>query len=490
MLLRVLIVLSVSSVLCLVLCALAGGVADTASAAAGLRSSGDTERAHSGAELPVFGDDPGRAAAYFDSLSRAWPDDPLPAYWRARSLDLLGDRHVAFCGYLRLEVLASRDRIGIMAASRRLSLERRWADALLYEGRPATFRSPPEAGPMLLLPPDNLGPPEDELFAIVWNYLLFDALRQAGVCVLPVSVTMAAQEVLAAGGAVRVPLPVGTQPVNTVEGLRGHLNLLTGLDGGPYLAQREGGWDEDLQGALIRFQQELGIPPTGQADVVTQRRLQAALETWLLRLPPPLDPRDVPAIAAWLGAGTIVRGTYQADRGGYTLRLGLLDSSGAAVTEDPVLISIDPGTAGAAAVATARLLASALGLACTDGAVNSPAPEDFDAVTASLLLLDRGMPHLAHERWSRAPAAWFSWRLLADMRRAGGVRGSQIEEWEERMRRDWGRRPSLDREAAFDRMLSGLGRPGPSGGPLAWPDPGPGRVLGSEGILHIRGEIP
>ncbi len=459
------------------------------SSIAGGSAAGGSGHARSGSELPVYNHDLERAAAYFDSLSHLSPSDPIPAYWRARSLELLGDLHRAHCGYLRLETLASGDRTGLMAAVRRLALERRWADSVAEEGMPRTSGSSPTAMTVLLLPPDNLGPPEDGLFAMVWTYLLYDALRQVGVCALPLPVTMAAQEVLASGGAVRVPVSVASQPVNTVEGLRGHLALLKGHDGRPYLAEREGGWDQDLQSALLRFQRELEIPPTGEADLVTQRRLEGALETWLLRLPPPLDPRQVPSLASRVDAGAIVRGTYSSEGGRYSMRIGLLDSSGAAVDTDAILVSTAPGRAGVAAMETARLLASALGVKPGEGVVNGPAPEEFDPVTASLLLMDRGMPHLARQRWSRAPEGWFAWSFLSDKRRASEVRGLEIGAWEERMRRDWLRRPVLDSEMAFDRMMSGLGRPGSAGGPFASPDPGPNAVLGNEGVLRIRGEI-
>ncbi len=482
-------VLTFALLLTAALCA--SRVTDTARGSSLLGTGSGDRSLHTrpGRELPVHGHDPGRVAAGFDSLYRAHPSDPVPAYWRARSLELLGELHKAHCGYLRLEDLAYGERAGLMAKARRLALERRWADLAAKDEMPDPSGPGPDAMMVLLLPPDNLGPPEDELFAIVWTYLLYDALSQAGLCVLPLPVTMAAQEVLASGGAVRVPVSVASQPVNTVEGLRGHLSLLKGFDGSPYLAGREGGWDQDLQSALLNFQRELEIPPTGEADLVTQGRLQAALETWLLRLPPPLDPRHVPSLASRVGADAVIRGTYRSEGGRYTMRIGLLDSSGAALDTEPILVSVPPGRAGEAAVEAARFLASALGMKPGEAVVNGPAPEEFDPVTASLLLMDRGMPHLARQRWNRAPEAWFDWAFLADRRRASEIRTAEIEAWEEQMRSEWLRRPELDPDAAFDRIMSGLGRPGPAGGPTSSPDPGPGAVLGNEGILRIRGEI-
>lgn len=424
-------------------------------------------------------------------------DDEAAAYWAARAAEMSGQESEARCRYLDLEGSFPGSRIVPLATRRRLEIERRQADALVAlgpegEGPGTAAELPVER--LLLLPPENLTPAAgDPGFSLSWTYLLYDALRGSGVCPVPLPALLTVLDLLHSGSAVRASAEVAAHPVNTVEGLRGRLTALRAVDGSPYLERAAGAWTDDLEDALLHFQKDLGLPPTGEADAATQVRLERELESWLLSAPPSLDPKRVPRAAALLGATRVVRGTYRVEGTQITLLLTVLSADGLSTTREPISQSFPAQDMAAACAALSRRLVAELGgspegagrrTEVRDGPLS---PADFSAAVRPLLLQDRGMPQLALQHWDRAPSSWFTWPLAADVHRALSLSEGEAVRMEQALHLRWARIPELDPAAAMDDLLGGLGEPGLT--PVAGPnEAGTFQVLGTEGILRIRAE--
>jgi len=431
------------------------------------------------------------ATALLDSMLTEDPTDATAAYWAARADEEAGREAAADCRYLALEGSAPRTREAVLSEWRRRALERRAADALAARGpdRVDAGAGRGASGAVLLLPPENAGAPDDApLFGLAWIYLLHEALRGSGICPVPVPVALAAADLLRYGRTIRAPLVVSTAPVNTVEGLRARLSILPGADGVLYLESAAGAWGDDLDEALIRFQRDHGLQPTGEADLDTQGRIEETLLTWLQQIPPPVDPKQVSRVAELCGATAVVRGTWRREEGRITVELSPLDALGGSRFGEPVTASFTPGEASAAAREAASRLALRLGGGDLEPAARwSLTPPELEQATATLLLLDRGFPRPVLERWTRVPLSWFAWPALASARAAAGLGPEEAAATEEALREAWLRAPQLDRRAALDGLMDGLGLPvGPGEG--ARGAPAPWRVFGSEGILHIHGE--
>lgn len=433
------------------------------------------------------------AAALLDSLIREDPADATAAYWAARADEEAGRESAADCRYLALEGSAPGTREAVLAEWRRRALERRAADALAERGpdRVDAGGGRGAGGAVLLLPPENAGAPDEApLFGLAWTYLMHEALRGSGICPVPVPLALAAADLLRHGKPVRAPLIASTAPVNTVEGLRARLSILSGPDGVLYLESPVGGWGADIESALVRFQRDQGLPPTGEADSGTQARIEETLVAWLQQIPLPVDPKQLPRVAELCGATAVVRGTWRREGARITVELAPLDALGGARFGEPVTASFSPGDApGAAREAASRLALRLGGGALRPTAGWSLTPAELEQAAASLLLLDRGFPRPVLERWTRAPLSWFAWPTLASARAAAGLGPEQAAATEAALREAWIQAPGLDGRAALDGLMEGLGLPvgrgeAAHGGPTPW------RVIGSEGILHIHGELP
>jgi hypothetical protein len=431
------------------------------------------------------------AAGLLDSLLSEDPTDATAAYWAARADEEAGREAGADCRYLALEGFAPRTREAVLSEWRRRALERRAADALAARGpdRVDGGAGRGASGAVLLLLPENVGAPDDApLFCLAWTYLLHEALRGSGICPVPVPVALAAADLLRYGKPIRAPLAVSTAPVNTVEGLRARLSILPGTDGVYYLESPEGNWGDDLENALVRFQRDHGLPPTGEADLGTQACIDETLLVWLQQIPPPVDPKQVSRVAELCGATAVVRGTWRREEGRITVELSPLDALGGSRFGEPVMASFTPGDAPAAAREAASRLALRLGGGKLEPAPGwSLTPPELEQAAATLLLLDRGLPRPVLERWTRVPLSWFAWPALASARAAAGLGPEQAAATEQALREAWIRAPGLDGRAVLNGLMDGLGLPvGPGEG--AHGEPAPWRVIGSEGILHIHGQ--
>ena len=431
------------------------------------------------------------ATALIDSLLTEDPTDATAAYWAARADEEAGREAAADCRYLALEGFAPRTREALLAEWRRRALERRAADALAARGPDHVDKGVGRgaSGAVLLLPPENAGAPDDApLFGLAWTYLLHEALRGSGICPVPVPVALAAADLLRYGKPIRAPLAVSTAPVNTVEGLRARLSILPGTDGVLYLESPAGTSGDDLDHALVRFQRDHGLPPTGEADLGTQGRIDETLLAWLQQIPPPVDPKQVSRVAELCGATAVVRGTWRREEGRITVELSPLDALGDSRFGEPVVASFSPGDAPAAAREAASRLALRLGGSDVAPVAGwSLTPPELDQAAATLLLLDRGFPRPVLDRWLRVPLSWFAWPALASARAAAGLVPEQAVAMEQALRDAWIRAPGLDGRAALNGLMDGLGLPvGPGEG--ARGEPPPWRVIGGEGILRIHGE--
>jgi hypothetical protein len=430
------------------------------------------------------------AAALLDSLLKADPTDAAAAYWAAWVEEKAGREATAVCRYLALEGGAPGTREAVLAAWRRRALERKAADALAARGpeRAEGDAGQLGGGAVLLLPPENIDAPGDApLFGLAWTYLLHEALQGSGICPVPVPVMLTAADLVRDGKPVRAPLVASTAPVNAVEGLRARLSVLSGADGVLYLEHATGAWGDDAEAALIRFQRDHGLPPTGEADPGTQSRIEESLLVWLQQVPPPVDPKLVPRVAELCGAGVVVRGTWRREEGRITVELAPLDAQGGPRLGEPVTASFMAGDAPAAArEAASRLVLRLGGDALNPAAGWSITPPELEQAAATLLLLDRGLPRPVLEKWMRVPLSWFAWPALAAARAAAGLGPEQAAAAEQALREMWLQEPGLDGRAALDGMMQGLGLPvGPGEG--AHGEPAPWRVIGSDGILHIHG---
>jgi hypothetical protein len=431
------------------------------------------------------------ATALLDSLLAEDPTDATASYWAARAAEEAGREAAADCRYLALEGFAPGTREAVLSQWRRRALERRAADALAARGpdRVDGGAARGASGAVLLLPPENVDAPDDApLFGFAWTYLLHEALRGSGICPVPVPVALAAVDLLRYGKPIRAPLAASTAPVNTVEGLRERLSILPGADGVLYLENPAGTWGDDLEYALVRFQRDHGLQPTGEADLGTQGRIEETLLTWLQQIPPPVDPKQVSRVAELCGATAVVRGTWRREEGRITVELSPLDAQGGSRFGEPVITTFTPEDAPAAAREAASRLALRLGGGELEAAAEwSLTPSELEQAAATLLLLDRGLPRPVLDQWTRVPLSWFAWPALASARVAAGLGPEQAAAAEQALREAWLRAPGLDGRAALDGLMDGLGLPvGPGEG--AQGEPAPWRVIGSEGILHIHGE--
>jgi hypothetical protein len=432
------------------------------------------------------------ARGLLDSLTQVEPRDAIAAYWGARAAELAGSEDAARCRYLRLESTARGTEEARLAAGRCFDLERREADILVGLG--SNWVGPSDAGAeardrILLLPLEFAGgqPGEADL-GLSWTYLLYEALFGSDLCPVPLPTEWALLDQMHEGRAIRASSLVADHPVNTVEGLRGRLACLNGSDGAPYLETSSGGWTDDLEEALVRFQRDRGLAPTGEADPQTQRRLDADLETWLLTPPPPLDPKLLPRVAARVGAAHVVCGTYQQEGDRVSVLVTILDPSGMAETTGPISLTFSIDELGSACAHIATLLAGELGTALPEPPACPLNAEEVQAVVPTLLLADRGMPRLARQRWDRAPARWFIWPMLGQLREVLSARPGEADELEQILLFRWGRVPDLDPRQAMDDLLGGLGQPGGASTSRGLAGPGTYSVLGNEGLLHIHGE--
>lgn len=431
------------------------------------------------------------AGALLDSLLREDPTDVTAAYWAARADEDAGREAAAGCRYLALEGFAPGTREAVLSEWRRRVLERRAADALAERGpdRVDGGAGRGAGGAVLLLPPENLGAPDDApLFGLAWTYLVHEALRGSGICPVPVPVALAAADLLRDGKVIRASLAVSTAPVNTVEGLRARLSTLPGADGVHYLESPAGAWGEDLEDALVRFQRDHGLTPAGEADGSTQARLEETLLTWLQQVPAPVDPKQVARVAELCGATSVVRGVWRREEGRITVDLSPLDGQGGSRFGEPVTASFTPDGAPAAAREAASRLALRLGGGELQPAADwSLTPVELEQAAATLLLLDRGFSRPVLERWMRVPHSWFAWPALASARAAASLGPEQAAATEQALREAWLLAPELDNRSALDGLMNGLGLPADPG-TAAGGAPAPWRVVGSEGLLIIHAE--
>lgn len=430
---------------------------------------------------------PERALRLVDSLLTADPTDAVAAYWGMRIEETEGDHVAARCRALALEAGALGTPAALLAERRRRALERREADLLLERGIDAAALAAPRRTTLLLLPPEELGGGgRQALFGLSWTYLVGEALRATAICPVPVPSMLVVQELLRDGRAARAPLAASVYPVNTVQGLRARLSVLPGAEGSSYLESADGGWDDRLEAAILRFQRERDLPATGEADLTTQARIEEVLESWLDRPPAPVEPRHLSRAAELLGAASIVRGTYRFDEGQIEVSLAVLSADGSSRLGEPLVTRFRPTRAAEGAQVAAARIAERL------GAQPSPAvhawtmsPEELESATRSLLLMDRGLPRVARERWLRAPDVWFDWPLLRSARAALALSEEEADRLEAGLRRGWTRPSGLEPVSVHDRFSADLGLPIFGGSRL--PEPSAHGVLGGEGILRVRG---
>jgi hypothetical protein len=285
-------------------------------------------------------------------------------------------------------------------------------------------------------------------------------------------------------------------PVNTMAGLRARLALLSASDGQPYLPDAAAS-DEQLSDALRQFQRDRRLPPTGEPDGATQAQVASALEEWLRRPPPPLEPKLVARAADVTGAGLVLRGTYRIERGRVALQISLLDQTVVTVPGPPISLVFPLEQSAEKAAEVARsLLGETETVPGTQA--NDLSPEELEGAALTLLLVDRGMPELADQDWQSCPPRWFDWPLLAGTARSVRLRAADLERGERSLR---GRpeEPLLDAAAARELFLGDLGggwarpilRPQAQDGstPGLW-EPGPYQIVGRDGLLLIRGRLP
>ena len=440
--------------------------------------------------------DAGRAAealALFDSLAALDRADGVTAYWAARACELAGRSDLARCRYLAVEAAHPRGPAGALAGWRRRAIERSAADAAAARGPDAIQRASGEApgNAVLILPPEDLGGAGDtSLFGLPLVYLLQDALRGSGICPVPVSTMLVAADLLRYGRPVRAPAAISALPVNTLEGLRARLAVLPGTDGAVYLEAGGAGADgSDLavESALIRFQRERALPPTGQADLPTQARLEEAMEAWLDQPPPSIDPRLVTRAAELVGATSVVRGTYRREAGRIVLELVPLDAGGTPRYGEPIVRDFAPAALVAAASEAATALSARIGGGSTPVTPSwSVPPEELERASRALLLLDRGLLRGAETRLRRAPEVWRAWPAIEAAQASLARSTDDANRTESELRLAWSRGSGADPRAALDALLDDLGWP------AAAPDhpleSGVHDVIGAEGILIVHGE--
>lgn len=429
-----------------------------------------------------------RASAVLDSVLRADPSDLVAAYYAAEAHARAGRIAEARCRWLELESLAGDEEVGRLSLTARRTAESAVADGWI-EGEPTP--GAPTGRRVLLLPLDNLGDAgASPSFGLAWSYLLGEALAGSELCPIGMPEMLAAIDHRLQEPPRRVPADLESMPVNGIAGLAARLRWLPSADGRPYLAReaKETRAEPDaaaLEKAVLRFQSEHALLPTGSADQGTQRALEETLVGRASVLPAPLAPDQVLPLLSALGADYALRGTYRVEGGRVQVRLAWLDRAGKdAVPPQTLLFSIDDAGPESRNAAASLLTGLRLGSPAR-GAVRPAAPA-LEPMTLGLLLSDRGLVSAARERFLDCGPALETWPLAERM--ADWTADPFPDSQSERLLSRLLSRRSLDAGASLDRLSHDLG--GSFGRSGARSDPNGVDLLGTSGRIRVHVEGP
>ncbi|MCC7143073.1 MAG: peptidoglycan-binding protein [Candidatus Eisenbacteria bacterium] len=433
---------------------------------------------------------PAPAQAVADSLLRADLSDLTAAYVGARAAEEAGEIDGARCRYLELERVAPGQPVARLAADRRRSLEARHADHLVAEARRGDAEQPSERAAVmrdlvLLLPLENLGEAEPGAgFGLSWTFLLDEALRGTELCPVGLPAMLAAQDQAAGALPRRIPEAVRRFPVNSLAGLDARLAALPGREGRSYLAIAGADSAAIRKDALLAFQRDHGLVPSGEADRETQRALESALERWVDEPPAPLAPEAVPRAMRQLGAGLALRGTYVLEGDRARVQFGWIDLEGrevvAAVSRTfPVVAAREEVRA-----AALDLLRRRGGDSHLEGDRISLEAAALRTLTDGLLLDARGAGELAARRWEGLERLVDQWPRAREVRTAWQLDEARLREIELHLLNEWARGPIFDPRREVERFVDHFGIGSPS------VDPNAVGVLGTFGILDLEIEGP
>lgn len=431
------------------------------------------------------------ARAIADSLLLVDLSDLRAAWLSARAAEQMEDLSTARCRELELEAVDPRGEIGRLAALHRRALERASADRLAALDRTGTERAieagRPRSDQVMLLPLENLGEPESGVgFGFQWTLLLLDRLAGTDLCPISIPELLAAVDLVAIGRVRRATSSIERMPINTVAGLEARLRALPDGEGKGYLNSVSADSSGARREALLAFQRDHGLVPSGDADRETLRALEAALERWIDEPPPTLTPELVPATMRLVGAGLALRGTYALDGDRVRVQYSWVDATGreAVATRARTFARAEaPREAAAAADELLRARSYAVGRAPIP---SFPSEEALQALAAGFLLDARGLRELALRRWEGLGETVARWPLAATVRADWDADRAALAPREERLDREWTRAPLVVPGAELDALLDdamGLRNPNNT-------DPNSIQLLGTSGQLHIVVEGP
>lgn len=430
------------------------------------------------------------AQAVADSVLRADLSDLTAAYVGARAAEAGGDLDGARCRYLELERVAPGQPVARLAADRRRSLEARQADRLATDARTRTAepRGDGAVAPrdlVLLLPLENLGEAEPGAgFGLAWTFLLDEALRGTELCPVGLPAMLVTQDQVTGALPRRISEAVRRFPVNSLTGLDARLAALPDREGRSYLAAAGADSAAIRRDALLAFQRDHGLVPSGEADRETQRALESALERWVDEPPAALAPEAVPRAMRQLGAGLALRGTYVLEGERARVQFGWIDLEGrevaAAVSRSfPVVAAREEARAAALDLVRRRG-----GTPHLEGDRIDLDPSALRTLTDGLLLDARGAGELAARRWEGLDRLVDQWPRAREVRAAWRIDEARLRETELHLLNDWARGPVFDPRREVERFVEQLGV---GAAPV---DPNAIGVLGTLGILDLEIEGP
>lgn len=431
------------------------------------------------------------ARALADSLLAVDLSDLRAAWLSARAAEQMEDVTTARCRQLELEAVDGRGEIGRLAALHRRELERRGADRLASLDRVGLERAieagRPKSDQVLLLPLENLGEPEGRLgFGFEWSLLLLDRLSGSELCPISMPELLAAVDLVATGRAHRATSAIERLPINTVAGLEARLRVLPDGEGKGYLSSTSADSSAARREALVAFQRDHNLVPSGEADRETLRALETALERWIDEPPAALTPELVPSAMRLTGAGLALRGTYAMDGDRVRVQYSWVDAAGReAVATRARTFARSEAPREAAAAADDLLRARSYG-ARRGSAPSFPSEEALQALSAGFLLDARGLRELALRRWEGLGETVARWPLAATVRADWEADRNGLLAREERIDREWSRAPLFAPGAELDALLEeAMGQRHSRG-----VDPNSIELLGTSGQLHIVVEGP
>jgi hypothetical protein len=292
-------------------------------------------------------------------------------------------------------------------------------------------------------------------------------------------------------------------PAHTPAGMAARLSILPAPEtNSPYLDPEKSDDDAALESALVRFQLQAQLTPTGRPSGPTAVALERALSSWLAKETVRWTPEEASRAAMEAGAHRILQGSLQElPEGGFRWTLALVEGDGGGVVAGPyegwleegrIALEWDAalGTLGAGGATRERL----------DEEVTSPwgseVPEEAIAWEAWGLALaaEDGQDPVGSARAYSPPATQYgseSWALEILSRAKGwNLPLTQVGAREEELLRTLarGRRDLEDAvRRSRSRMLSGAI---PGDGPFSPDVLSAPQILGDDGRLILEGRVP